>query len=931
MQDEEDAQPPQKKARIRLQRSVTKTLLENVSQYVREELLVPDIKSKVEKLVRFSKEAEERSRQKEIITEYVEQYIKALLRYRVKCSDAYANGEDDTSRVPISRLPLGGRKERTEGKNILEALKEVGFPWKLPSGPRIKSRNEFLMAFRCFSQHRSGKNFYPYLKPNEDLLKLPGFGSERESVHSMITKDDLVLSMSLWEALRADPDEFFVTSKPEMDLRITDVPGVNSLPFWKKFWKDYLVVSLQRNIEEALPSALRWLDDLRQENRPESWLLVKKNMPDEKTRYTELVLQPTSDRFRAIYEERNGRFYLRSQDLCVLQIDQTEGYPRRASRKFGFVVKIGRQMGRVSWSILVPGVWRHDADTSMSVQLVPFYRMTSEIRRSNVLDFLHLLYPSISRTIFSPENAPGIVASPHYLSEDVDGAAQLVFEHYREVLNTAQGEVLDKIMRALSTNQIPAGNTLIAVQGPPGTGKTTTIVGAVALLLAKLQHPEYMGRKILVCAASNAAVDVITRRLLRGIKMVTDDEKDPSKLNLVEKVPAVLRIGPGCRDRKLETVNLSRMVDKELDRLEVYSENERRRKRFEVEKTFLKEAQVWCSTLMNSQQPVYKKVEARFLGVIIDEASQALEVDCYMPLMPFGYDPAPLCVLVGDTKQLPPFENIPEGKELAEKGLMGRVVDSMQHTSNNCVRLQEQYRMHHAIAQFPGREFYSGHLRNSARIYDARIFQRPYHFDAAGRFGPVTFIDTDSMEDNQEYYPEGGSALNRCEARIAECLTVSLARLHQSALDDGIVLLSPYNAHLDFLCDMSRNVPEMRGLVSVSTSTVDSMQGDETGIIILSTVRSNPRKELGFLVDYRRMNVGMTRAKFSLIVIGNSRTLREDMIWRRFIEYCRDDRNECTHYLCPGGRGVSQSEACRKLFPESYRSSGRFWRIPRFQ
>ena len=150
MQDEEDAQPPQKKARILLQRSVTNTLLEKVSQYVREELLVPDIKSKVEKLVRFSKEAEERSRQQEIVTQYVEHYIKALLRYRVKCSDAYANGEDDTSRVPISRLPLRGRKERTEGTNILEALKEVEFPWKLPKGPRFKSRNEFLMAFRCF-------------------------------------------------------------------------------------------------------------------------------------------------------------------------------------------------------------------------------------------------------------------------------------------------------------------------------------------------------------------------------------------------------------------------------------------------------------------------------------------------------------------------------------------------------------------------------------------------------------------------------------------------------------------------------------------------------------------------------------------------------------------------------------------------------------
>ena len=99
----------------------------------------------------------------------------------------------------------------------------------------------------------------------------------------------------------------------------------------------------------------------------------------------------------------------------------------------------------------------------------------------------------------------------------------------------------------------------------------------------------------------------------------------------------------------------------------------------------------------------------------------------------------------------------------------------------------------------------------------------------------------------------------------------------------------------------------------------------------MSTVRSNQRRELGFLNDYRRMNVGMTRAKYSLIVVGNSTTLEANEIWCRFVNYCRDDANLSTHYISPPGRDVLLRDAIEKLFPEKFISTGPFWTSPRFK
>ena len=178
--------------------------------------------------------------------------------------------------------------------------------------------------------------------------------------------------------------------------------------------------------------------------------------------------------------------------------------------------------------------------------------------------------------------------------------------------------------------------------------------------------------------------------------------------------------------------------------------------------------------------------------------------------------------------------------------------------------------------------------------------------------GPVTFFDTKNLASRAEYYPSGGSASNMCEAEIAGELVTSLVRLHSSAVGDEILLIMPYSAQLHILSDICRRIPKM-AQVSISTSTVDSMQGVETGLVIFSTVRSNPTRTVEFLNDLRRMNVGMTRARFSLIVVGDSETLSADKEgeWKKYLEYCKDDSLAYTHYILLPGSGKSTESFTR--------------------
>lgn len=304
--------------------------------------------------------------------------------------------------------------------------------------------------------------------------------------------------------------------------------------------------------------------------------------------------------------------------------------------------------------------------------------------------------------------------------------------------------------------------------------------------------------------------------------------------------------------------------------------------------TSLNRASICFSTLSSSVHEVMKTVGARFDMVIIDEAGQCTEPDVLMP-MTYGCSEHGFkfshVVLVGDPKQLPatvlsadPVTSKALGKSLFER--IGTAVPENIHM------LKTQYRMHPDICSFPSHQFYQGLLQNGENVMSKSIHQA-FHFDKDRRFGPFTFLDTSSTN-TREVRNGLGSLSNPGEARVA--ITVLLCLLSTCSPDDlkgNIVILTPYREQVALL---KRMVSDNRILrtADIEVNTVDGIQGREKSIVIMSTVRSDSSRGIGFVNDDRRMNVALTRAKHSLIVVGHGRALSENSrTWAALVSHCR--------------------------------------------
>ena len=943
--EDEVIRPCKRRKEGKLQLEVTERLLRRVEDYVATELAVSDLTKKMTKLARVVGHPNDEFILKREVAKYVSSYISALLRYRKAHADPYGDGEDETSTTPMLNVPGGKRETPLPGKLLYDDVASYGLRVRLPDGLKLKrnaTRNEILLAFSCFSIHREAKNHLPYLKPNKALEGLEGFASRERPRETLPRSPEHGNIMFLWKALVPDVHHYKVDPGNFKSLQLERFSGSNCFLEMIRFWGEYAVLSLMRRIEEELGAGLRFLYQVQEDNFPDSWLKVTESTYYETYGFSLLVLA-AKGRDTPMYAKHGNRLHLLKDHICVLGIRSETVGSVEESRVLGYVWKIQEDQKGPKWTFWLPRRWALNA-TEISIQAVPLFRAVSEVRRASASSALGKIPASLGRVIFSPKDAP-------YIRDNIslripgDKPAQILYDHYKEVLNNSQLLVLEKILGALRNDQEHGGSNVIAVQGPPGTGKTKVIVCAIALLLAMTKSAMHKNKRILVCAPSNAAVDVIARRLKEGVYMAIGEANSPRGVKVKRQVPSVVRIGPGCTDASLADIDIMQQVERKLNEgsnFQGISAGERTRT--SLEKNILLTKQVWCSTLMNIMSEKYRQMKEEILAVIVDEAGQAVEIDCLMPLVALEQRRAPLFILVGDTKQLPPFEDIEEGRAIREKTLLGRIVGYMQHTSNNCIRLNMQYRMHPAISRIPARYFYYSSLLNAPSVYNAEIFERPYHFDRHGRFGPVTFIDTRYMANNEEHYPRRDSACNFCEAEVVEGLVTALVRLHSSALSDGVVLMSPYSRQLHVLAGKCAEIPEM-SQVQISRSTVDSMQGDERGIVIMSTVRSNRFRELGFLRDYRRLNVGITRARFSLIVVGNGETLETDRftpegsgstiqqpgVWAKFIQSCRDGSLKYTHYLSPKGRNVEMESVWREFFPEALTSSGISWRKPRFR
>jgi ATP-dependent RNA/DNA helicase IGHMBP2 len=460
---------------------------------------------------------------------------------------------------------------------------------------------------------------------------------------------------------------------------------------------------------------------------------------------------------------------------------------------------------------------------------------------------------------------------------------------------------------ALNDSQLVAVRHVISAQdvaiihGPPGTGKTTTLVQAILETIRR-------ERRVLVCAPSNTAVDLLTEKLAeRGVNVIRmGNPSRVSDLLLKHTLDAGVMAHPSYAKMHAmrQTAEQHRNTASELAKEGVRNfgfEGRQHRQQLREEARTLRQAaddlerfmtedvlesvQVITCTLVGASHRHMRHLS--FETVFIDEAAQALEPGCWIPIAK-----GQRIVLAGDHHQLPPTV---KSEQAAREGLRETLFEKcIQRQPNTARMLTTQYRMHEQIMGFSSEKFYGGQLVPHASVRHAGL--EAYDLRFAPDL-PVEFIDTAGCAYQEVAIPESRSTANPEEAHLLlERLAQLLAPYDAAEHDEhphtplSIGVIAPYRAQINYLKDAIEDNEVLNGLLlqrRLSVGTVDSFQGQERDIIAITLTRSNPQGEIGFLSDIRRMNVGMTRARRKLLLVGDSSTLCRHPFFEELLAYVR--------------------------------------------
>lgn len=288
----------------------------------------------------------------------------------------------------------------------------------------------------------------------------------------------------------------------------------------------------------------------------------------------------------------------------------------------------------------------------------------------------------------------------------------------------------------------------------------------------------------------------------------------------------------------------------------------------------LNAAEVICTTCSSSAD---KRLNAfKFPLVLIDEATQATEPECLIPIV----QGCQQLVLVGDHQQLGP---VVMNRKVARAGLNESLFERLVLLGVKPRRLEVQYRMHPSLSEFPSNMFYDGMLQNGVSSHERlrKHVAIPWPIPTM----PMMFYQNLGQE---EISPSGTSYLNRTEASSVEKLVTAL--LKAGVAPEQIGVITPYEGQRNFVINHMQFHGSMvkDAYRAIEVASVDAFQGREKDYIIVTCVRSNNRLGIGFLSDSRRLNVALTRARFGLIVIGNARVLCKDPLWYHFLVHFKD-------------------------------------------
>ena len=426
----------------------------------------------------------------------------------------------------------------------------------------------------------------------------------------------------------------------------------------------------------------------------------------------------------------------------------------------------------------------------------------------------------------------------------------------------------------LAVNNVLRAKDVAVVHGPPGTGKTTTLVEAIYETLKRESQ-------VMVCAQSNMAVDWISEKLVdRGVPVLRIG--NPTRVN--DKMlsftyerkfeshpdyPELWSIRKAIREmRSNRKRGTSDNWHQKLDRLKSRATEIECR----INAQLFGEARVIASTLVGSANRVMSG--QKFTTLFIDEAAQALEAACWIPMKR-----TTRVVFAGDHCQLPPtVKSIEAMRGGLAKTLMERIVENKPEV---VTLLTVQYRMNEKIMQFSSDWFYDGKVIAAPEVCHRGILD----YDL-----PMMWIDTSGTEAYEQFVGESFGRINKKEAALTlEKLQdyfekTGKQRILDESIDVGII--SPYRAQVQYLRQQIKKKEFFRPYRKlISVNTVDGFQGQERDIIIISLVRSNNEGQIGFLSDLRRMNVAITRARMKLIIMGNAETLSHTLFYKKLYEY----------------------------------------------
>ena len=460
-----------------------------------------------------------------------------------------------------------------------------------------------------------------------------------------------------------------------------------------------------------------------------------------------------------------------------------------------------------------------------------------------------------------------------------------------------------------AVNEVLWAKDVAIVHGPPGTGKTTTLVEAINETLMRESQ-------VLVCAQSNMAVDWISEKLVdRGINVLRIG--NPTRVN--DKMlgftyerrfeshpdyPQLWAIRKAIRELRKNRKKGSENYHQKMERLKSRAAEIEIR----INSELFGEARVIACTLVGSAHRLLEGM--KFGTLFIDEAAQALEAACWIPMKR-----ASRVILAGDHCQLPPtVKSIAALRAGLGKTLMERIAENKPEV---VTLLKIQYRMNDEIMRFSSDWFYGGKVESAPQIKYRSVLDYDH---------PITWIDTgeeseerrvkseefnsssdDASEESEEqensslithhsslykeqFVGESFGRINKAEAELtlltlAEYFTkIGKQRVLSESIDVGII--SPYRAQVQYLKKLIKKYEffkPYRRLISVNT--VDGFQGQERDVILISLVRSNDEGQIGFLKDLRRMNVAMTRARMKLIILGNKDTMTRHPFYKKLWEY----------------------------------------------